>query len=109
MNTHLEEDFHIKVSKGVDAATLHLDGNFNFRAYSLFKDAYVKLLDDSIVNSVSIDLARVERLDSFALGMLLILRDRVRHAGKNLSLIRPSKIVKKSFDIANFSRIFSIH
>jgi anti-anti-sigma factor len=109
MNVSSGNNFHIEISKNKNSATLHLGGNFNFWSHVKFKEAYLQLLNDSLVRAVEVDFSRVEHLDSSALGMLLILRDRVQVFGKTLSLIRPNPLVTKVFDIANFHRMFTIH
>jgi len=108
MGNKLKNAFHVKVSKADDNATIHLSGNFNFLSHPKFKESYLQLLNDSIVNSVAVDFARVEHMDSAALGMLLVLRDRVGGVGKTLTLVRPSSMAQKIFNIANFQRMFII-
>ena len=55
-----------------------------------------------------IDLAGVDYLDSSALGMLLMLRDRANTARKALSLANPRGMVKQALEIARFDKLFSI-
>jgi anti-anti-sigma factor len=66
------------------------------------------VLQNKDVDSVVIDLAAVEYLDSSALGMLLMLRDRTNTAKKSLSLANPRGMVKQALEIARFDKLFSI-
>jgi anti-anti-sigma factor len=85
-----------------------MGGHFSFVTHHEFTSTYLQLLSDSIINTVAVDLANVERLDSAALGMLLILRERIRESGKSLLLLRPSPIVASAFAITHFHRLFTI-
>ena len=55
-----------------------------------------------------IDLAGVDYLDSSALGMLLLLRDRAAAASKAVSLENCRGNVRQVLDIANFGKLFKI-
>jgi len=55
---------------------------------------------------VVIDLGGVDYLDSSALGMLLLLRERAESMGKTVSLTRMQGTVKQVLDVANFDKIF---
>ena len=99
---------HINVKAASNTATIFLSGHFAFDAHREFKAAYKKQLDNSQVGNVVIDLSGVEYLDSSALGMLMVMRDRVQDAGKSLTLSKPSSIAARTFDIAGFHKMFTI-
>jgi anti-anti-sigma factor len=63
---------------------------------------------DNEVRSVTINMAGVDYLDSSALGMLLMLRDKAAAANKTLKLSNVRGAVKQVLEIANFGKLFSI-
>lgn len=96
------------VSKHSDAAEVRLSGRFDFNAHREFRSAYEPVMADPDVRLISIDLAAVEYLDSSALGMLLMLRDKAGAANKSLVLTHVRGAVKQVLDIANFGKLFKI-
>lgn len=98
----------IRQTKSGNQATLSLNGRFDFNVHRDFKEAYIPMLNDAGVQTVNINLAGVEYLDSSALGMLLMLRERVQTANKQISLSHPNETVMKILDIANFKKLFTI-
>jgi anti-anti-sigma factor len=98
----------IRQTKNNNHATMSLGGRFDFNAHREFKDAYTSILADAETQSLEIDLSRVDYLDSSALGMLLMLRERVESSGKQISLSNPNATVVKILDIANFKKLFKI-
>ncbi|MCU0841714.1 MAG: STAS domain-containing protein [Thiobacillaceae bacterium] len=87
---------------------LTLDGRFDFNSHRDFRAASDKLLEDAAVKEVEINFSRVEYLDSSALGMLLLLREKVDGAGKKVVLSGLKGTVKQVLDIANFSKLFAM-
>jgi anti-anti-sigma factor len=55
-----------------------------------------------------VDFAKVEYLDSSALGMLLVLKDQMQEANKMLTLTQPNKVTVQKFYLAGFYNIFTI-
>lgn len=98
----------IRQTKSGNQATLTLNGRFDFNVHRDFKEAYMSLLNDAVVQTLSINLSGVEYLDSSALGMLLMLRERVLAANKQIALTNPNETVMKILDIANFKKLFTI-
>ena len=84
-----------------------LRGRFDFNAHREFREAVDKAMAES-AGEVCIDLADVDYLDSSALGMLLMLRDKAKSAGKSVSLANCRGAVKQVIDIANFGKLFPI-
>jgi len=89
-------------------ARLRLEGRFDFSVHREFRDAYTPLLEDNSVREIVVDLARVEYVDSSALGMLLLLRERAKAVGKEVTLRGASGTVRQVLEVANFGRMFSI-
>ncbi len=89
-------------------AVLKLTGRFDFNTHREFRGAYEPLVADPEVRSVTVDFAGVDYLDSSALGMLLMLRDKLGGANKEVALIGVRGNVKQVLDIANFGKLFHI-
>jgi anti-anti-sigma factor len=94
----------IFVTKSDSCLTISITGYFNFEVHSQFKDC---ILDAKDYARVIVDLARVEYIDSSALGMLLLLRE--DYAKIPVELINASKDVYRILNISNFDRLFIIH
>lgn len=91
-----------------DRATLKLGGRFDFHSHRDFRAAYESLLETGAVREIVIDFSEVDYLDSSALGMLLLLREKADGAGKSIVLAGLKGAVKQVLDIANFGKLFSI-
>lgn len=89
-------------------AVLKLTGRFDFNTHREFRGAYEPLVADPEVRSVTVDFAGVDYLDSSALGMLLMLRDKLGGANKEVALVGVRGNVKQVLDIANFGKLFHI-
>jgi HptB-dependent secretion and biofilm anti anti-sigma factor len=82
-----------------------LQGRFDFNAHREFRDAVECALKET-APQIKVDLAGVDYLDSSALGMLLMLRDKAKSAGKSVSLANARGAVKQVIEIANFGKLF---
>jgi anti-anti-sigma factor len=89
-------------------ATIRLTGRFDFNSHREFRECVDGALQDANAKEVVVDLAAVDYLDSSALGMLLMLRDKARAAGKTTTLSNCRGAVKQVLDIANFGKLFQI-
>lgn len=98
----------INTTMAGDKAIIRLAGRFDFNEHRAVKQAYEPLLLESGVRTLEIDLGAVEYLDSSALGMLMLLRERAQAAGKNVVLSHPGDTVAQILDIANFGKLFTI-
>lgn len=98
----------IRQSKSGNQGTLSLGGRFDFNVHRDFKESYMAFLNDAAITSINVNLAAVDYLDSSALGMLLMLRERAGTANKQISLSNPNETVVKILDIANFKKLFTI-
>lgn len=88
--------------------TLALHGRFDFHTHRDFRTACEQPLEDQNLREIVIDLGGVEYLDSSALGMLLLLRERAESVGKSVTLAKMQGTVKQVLDVANFDKIFSM-
>lgn len=89
-------------------AIIKLAGRFDFNTHREFRTAYEPLVADAGIRAVVVDFSGVDYLDSSALGMLLMLRDKLGGANKEVSLIGVRGNVKQVLDIANFGKLFQI-
>jgi anti-anti-sigma factor len=88
-------------------ATIRLQGRFDFNAHREFREAIDTVLGGP-ATTVVVDFGGVEYLDSSALGMLLMLRDRAKSGAREVTLASCRGAVKQILDIANFGKLFKI-
>ena len=96
------------ITKEAGTADIRLAGRIDFNAHRDFRNAYEPLMGESDVRAVNIDMSGVEYLDSSALGMLLMLRDKASAANKALALTNVRGAVRQVLEIANFGKLFRI-
>lgn len=89
-------------------AVIKLSGRFDFNTHRDFRSAYEPLVGNATVRAVAVDFSAVDYLDSSALGMLLMLRDKLGGANKDVVLTGVNGNVKQVLDIANFGKLFQI-
>lgn len=88
-------------------AVIVLEGRFDFNAHREFREAVDQALKEA-GREVLVDLGAVDYLDSSALGMLLMLRDKAKGAAKEVALANARGSVKQVIDIANFGKLFTL-
>lgn len=89
-------------------ALLTLSGRFDFSSHRSFREATESLLSRGDIRHVELDLAGVEYMDSSALGMLLMLRDKARAADCDITLAHCLPTVREVIEVANFHKLFSV-
>lgn len=89
-------------------AVIHLTGRFDFSSHSEFKQCYEAALIEPMVRRISVDLQSVEYLDSAALGMLLLLKERATARALPVALVNCNGLVKELLDVANFGVVFEM-
>ena len=99
-------DTNVAVANG--RTVISLKGRFDFNAHREFREAVDQAVQGEGLQDIQVDFATVDYLDSSALGMLLMLRDKARGAGKTVSLANCRGAVKQVIEIANFSKLFPI-
>jgi len=82
-------------------------GRFDFNAHREFREVVERAVQENAGN-IHVDLNAVDYLDSSALGMLLMLRDKAKSAGKDVALAGARGAVKQVIDIANFGKLFPL-
>lgn len=100
----------MKISQQISEgkATLSLSGRFDFNAHREFRDCYEALFNTGNIRALDIDLGGVEYLDSSALGMLLLIKERAAVKNIQLQLTKCTGTVRQILDIANFGRLFTM-
>ncbi|MBV8657482.1 MAG: STAS domain-containing protein, partial [Burkholderiales bacterium] len=87
-------------------ATIVLTGDFTFESHRAFKTASQQALTLPEVRSLAIDFKGVDYMDSAALGMLLLLRE--RFGDRPIILAHARGTVRAVIDVANFDRLFQL-
>jgi anti-anti-sigma factor len=98
----------VNVTTADGEATLILVGRFDFNSQKEFRTAYTPILQDAAIRSLRIDFSKVSYLDSSALGMLMLMRERAQEVGKSVALCNPNETVRKILVIANFGKLFKM-
>ena len=86
--------------------TISISGRFDFAVHREFRAA-VDAIDNEI-SDVFIDFRTTEYVDSSALGMLLLLKNKMNNQKEKVTLINAKPEVKKIFEIANFGQLFTL-
>ena len=94
------------VSEDGTQLDIHVLGQFNFNVYQDFRASYTRGLQPGM--SIEINLEGTEYMDSAALGMLLLLRERALAEGAIVRITHCSPGIRKILSIANFERLFDI-
>jgi anti-anti-sigma factor len=95
----------VRTDKSGDTLTIHLPKTFNMATYHDFNDAYKDHIDTTA--SYILDFSMTDHLDSAALGLLLLLRQRVGQTGR-IQLVHLSDSVQNALEIAQFQKLFEI-
>ncbi|MCE5180829.1 MAG: STAS domain-containing protein [Betaproteobacteria bacterium] len=98
----------IAVKNRDDITVLHLNGRFDFSSHRDFKNAHDVVLQTEGLREVVVDLTEVEYMDSSALGMLLLLREKANLSNIDVSLRSCDGFVQQILEVANFQNIFNI-
>ena len=98
----------ILAQPSADGQELHISiqGRFDFGAHQEFRNAYERV--EVTPKRYVVDLRDTTYLDSSALGMLLMLRDKAAASNKALALTNVRGSVKQVLEIANFGKLFRI-
>ena len=86
---------------------INIDGRFDYDCHQDFSASY-KELPQAAQKKYVIDLTGVSYLDSSALGMLLVLRERVGGDRSDITLLGANKDIKRVLDIASFEKLFTV-
>jgi len=90
-----------------DLLELSLSGKFTFSDNKAFNN-FLDEIGKNSYKKVIIDLNGVEFIDSAALGILLLTRDRCERNKTKLLVKNPKGQVRRMFDISRFSDLFQV-
>jgi anti-anti-sigma factor len=89
-------------------ARLVLNGRFDFNSHAVFNQTTDSLLREAGIKEVEVDFDQVQYIDSSAMGMLLLLKERAKGASKSITLLNCKGAVAQVFELSNFRRLFTI-
>ena len=92
---------------GTNILTIYISGRFDISSYREFSQAY-KEKTESFAKYV-IDMSELEYMDSSALGMLLMLRERAAGETAQIVIVNCSSGIMKILKTVNFDRLFSVN
>jgi anti-anti-sigma factor len=90
-----------------NAGRIAVSGEFTFTDQAPFKDVITELFQAKGA-AVSIDLSKLEFIDSAGLGMLLLARDEAKKSERELILMHPAGQVKRMFGVTKFNKLFTV-
>lgn len=99
---------HINIESYGKIAELQLAGNFVFGCHKTLRAACRSLLQDSATECIQLEMSKVEYLDSSALGMLLLMKEKVVAAGKDIQIKGAQGIVLQVLEVAKFNGMFKL-
>jgi len=94
------------ISQDGKLITIKITGFFNIGLYQDFSSAYKDTL--TVGTKYLIDMSETEGIDSSALGMLLLLRERAGGDNSDVTIINVNQSLAKIFKVSNFNRLFNI-
>jgi anti-anti-sigma factor len=86
--------------------TIKVSGRFDFGIHQDFRQATEQASNN--VKTIIVEMGGVDYLDSSALGMLLVLRDKVGESKSAVRIRNARPEVLKILEIANFDKLFSL-
>ena len=85
-----------------------LVGRLTFECHQAFRTATDPLLEAPGLQRIQLDLSGVSYMDSSALGMLLVLREKAETKGMTVALVKPSPCVITILKVVQFGKLFQI-
>ena len=89
-----------------DVCTVTILGRFTFDVNRPFRNLYSQALDHESCRQLDMDLSGVEYLDSAALGMLLLVKERADASKKKIRLCGAQGLVLSILEVARFHEVF---
>lgn len=99
-------DGRLTITEQPDQLTIAIAGVFNYMLHQEFLAAFRK---SEVKARYVVDMTQVERIDSAALGLLLLLYQFQGQQKEALTLEAPPLKVRTILDEAGFDRLFTIH
>lgn len=86
--------------------TIAITGRFDFGQHQEFRKAYEGQAKAG--SSVVIDFARVDYVDSSALGMMLVLREHMGSDARRIRIVNCKPEIRSILSISNFEKLFTV-
>jgi len=86
--------------------TITISGRFDFDLHQEFRQAFEHAEEEDA--RYVIDLAQAEYMDSSAIGMLLLLRERAGGDRADIAIVNCSPAINKILTISNFHKLFKV-
>jgi HptB-dependent secretion and biofilm anti anti-sigma factor len=96
----------MNATHGKSIEEVKIFGRFDFKFFREFKNLYEPLLHNDAVRTLEINLGGVDYIDSSALGMLLLLREKALKSTKKVVLTHCKGSTRDVLDVAHFSQLF---
>lgn len=98
----------VDIQREGETVRMLLNGRFDFSCHNTFIQGVDPLLSDASVNKLEVDFAEVTYIDSSALGMLLLLKERANGTSRSLTLVNCKGAVAQVLELAKFGQLFTI-
>jgi len=99
----------INISSYGRAAIVHLEGSFVFDSHKQLRAACGPLFNDTATQVIEIELSKVDYLDSSALGLMLLIKEKADRAGKSIQIKGAQGIVMQVLEVAKFDALFEMN
>jgi len=96
-----------QLSNDGSSLTISINGRFDFNLYKDFRDSYETGLKKGNIKFI-INFSQTEYMDSSALGMLLVLKERTGGDDSSVILKNCNREIKNILEISNFNKLFTI-
>lgn len=97
----------VRLTREDHRAILNIQGRFDFNLHADFRRQSEEALACTQTREIVVNLSRVNYLDSSALGMLLLLREKAAaNARHEVVLSGANGMVQQVLEVANFGRLF---
>jgi anti-anti-sigma factor len=97
----------IALQLALPKATILVSGKFDFAVHREFRTKSEQALGEAGVSEIVVDLTQASYLDSAALGMLLLTKERAASVSKRIALKSAPGTVQEVLKVANFDRLFA--
>ena len=98
----------ITTSEAPGKFVIGLSGQFDFYSNKEFRRAYDSALKNTQITEIEINLAQVNHIDSSALGMLLMLKDKAGETGQKIILSGATGTLMDVMKVASFDTLFTL-
>jgi HptB-dependent secretion and biofilm anti anti-sigma factor len=97
-----------RLSIDAPTMTLALTGRFTFTDYQSFRDVLGALANAQSVDTLVVDLAGLDFIDSSAIGMLMVANDEAKARRQKMTIINARAQVAKALEIVAIDQVIHI-